>query len=117
MIETAAHSFRALAHDIRLAAFRLLIQTGTEGLAAGRIAEQLSVPASTLSSHLARLEQAGLIYSWRDQQRILYAVDLEGLQSMLRFLLEDCCGGNPDLCGIGIKKGRSGQRTLSIKTG
>ncbi len=116
MIDSAVQSFRALAHDIRLSAFRLLIKAGSDGLAAGKIARRLDVPASTLSSHLSQLEQAGLIYSWRDQQKIVYAVELDGMQILLRFLLEDCCGGNPTLCGLDVKKSGRHQHTITVKT-
>lgn len=97
-------AFQALAHDIRLSAFRLLVQAGPGGLAAGRIALELGVPASTLSAHLNRLEQAALIHSRRERQRILYSVNPEGTRELVRFLLEDCCGGNPHVCGVSIKE-------------
>jgi DNA-binding transcriptional ArsR family regulator len=91
--------FAALAHELRLEVFRLLIGVAPNGLPAGRIAEQLHVPASTLSTHLAQLERAGLLKSWREQQRILYAVNTEGTRNLVGFLVDDCCGGQPELCG------------------
>ena len=94
-----ADTFAALAHDLRLRVFRMLVERGPEGLPAGRIALRLEVPASTLSTHLAQLERAGLLRSWREQQRVLYAVDVEGTQNLVGFLVNDCCGGQPELCG------------------
>jgi len=92
-------AFAALSHELRLEVFRLLIGVLPDGLPAGQIARQLKVPSSTLSTHLAQLERAGLLRSWRERQRILYAVDTEGTKSLVGFLVNDCCGGRPDLCG------------------
>ena len=92
-------AFAALANDLRLRVFRLLVERGPEGLPAGQIALRLEVPASTLSTHLAQLERAGLLRSWREQQRVLYAVDDEGTRNLVGFLVNDCCGGQPELCG------------------
>ena len=96
-----ARTFAALAHPLRLDIFRLLIGRSPEGLPAGQIALRLQVPASTLSTHLQRLQDAGLLRSRREQQRILYAVDTEGTRSLIDYLVQDCCGGQPELCGYG----------------
>src|SRR5690242_4194303 len=98
-----AEVFAALASDIRLKVFRLLVGNAPEGMPAGQIALRLEIPASTLSTHLAQLERAGLLRSWREQQRILYAIDTEGTQNLVGFLVNDCCGGQPELCGLGTK--------------
>jgi len=98
-----AEAFAALASDIRLNVFRLLVGNAPEGMPAGQIAAQLGVPSSTLSAHLAQLERAGLLRSWRDKQRILYAIDTAGTQSLVGFLVNDCCGGQPELCGLRAK--------------
>jgi DNA-binding transcriptional ArsR family regulator len=103
-------TFAALAHDIRLTVFRLLLEKGPAGLPAGQIALRLQVPASTLSAHLARLERAGLLRSWREQRRILYAVDVEGTRKLVGFLVDDCCGGEPELCGIARRDERKVRR-------
>lgn len=68
---------------------------------AGAIAERIAVPPSTLSHHLALLERAGLLRSWRVERRIFYAVDVEGTRRLVTFLTEDCCQGHPELCGYG----------------
>jgi len=98
-----ADTFAALAHDLRLRIFRLLVATGPEGLAAGEIGAKLDVGASTLSAHLAQLERVGLLRSRRDHRRIIYAVDTEGTQGLVSFLIDDCCGGRPELCGLAAK--------------
>ncbi len=95
----AVEALGALAHETRLAVFRLLVGHGQNGLAAGDIARRLEVAPSTLSHHLGLLERAGLVRAWRVQRHILYAVDFEGTRALLSFLTEDCCGGRPELCG------------------
>ena len=99
-----AEVFAALANDLRLEVFRLLVGTLPDGMAAGQIALRLDVPASTLSTHLAQLERAGLLRSWRDRQRIFYAVDTEGTKNLVGFLVSDCCNGEPELCGYPIAR-------------
>lgn len=95
----AIEALAALAQETRLRVFRRLIQVGPSGLPAGGIAEQLGVPASTLSFHLRELERAGLLRSWRHQRQIYYAADVEGTRRLLTFLTEDCCQGHPEICG------------------
>ncbi|MFO1128017.1 MAG: metalloregulator ArsR/SmtB family transcription factor [Rhodospirillales bacterium] len=96
----AVEAFAALAQEHRLMVFRLLMREGPSGLPAGTIAGRLSVPPSTLSHHLAHLERAGLLRSWRVERRIFYAVDIEGTRRLVTFLTEDCCGGHPEICGF-----------------
>lgn len=88
----------ALAQDTRLSAFRLLVQAGPDGMIAGAVAETMDVPPSTMSHHLAKLEQAGLATSWRTGRLIHYAADYAGMQALLGFLMADCCQGNPQMC-------------------
>jgi arsenate reductase len=95
----AIAAFAALAQESRLDVFRLLMRQAPYGLPAGQIGACLGVAASTLSAHLAQLERAGLLRSWREQQRIFYAADTEGFHALLTFLTEECCRGHPELCG------------------
>ena len=95
----AITAFAALAQEHRLQIFRLLIRQTPYGLPAGQIGACLGISASTLSSHLAHLERAGLLRSWREHQRIFYAADAEGFRQLLGFLTEECCAGHPELCG------------------
>ncbi|GIX22286.1 MAG: ArsR family transcriptional regulator [Gammaproteobacteria bacterium] len=99
MIDKAVTALGALAHPLRLQVFRLLAHHGAGGLPAGDIAARLACPTSTLSAHLARLQTAGLIRSERRGRQIRYAVDAVGTRALLRVLLQDCCGGRPELCG------------------
>ena len=68
-------------------------------MASGEIADQLQVPPTRMSFHLASLERAGLLRSWRDGRRILYAASYDDMRRLLAFLTEDCCSGNPEICG------------------
>ncbi|CUH85326.1 ArsR/SmtB family transcription factor [Thalassovita mediterranea] len=95
---TALSAFAALSQGNRLDAFRLLIKAGDQGLAAGEIAEALEVKQNTMSASLSVLHQAGLVRNERQGRSIRYFVDMVGLRGLLAFLMEDCCGGNPDLC-------------------
>jgi DNA-binding transcriptional ArsR family regulator len=89
----------ALAHETRLAIFRLLVQQGPSGLPAGEIALRLAVPSPTLSFHLKELGRAGLIQATRQQRHIIYATDYPGMRSLIDFIMRDCCQGRPELCG------------------
>ena len=82
----------ALSQETRLDIFRLLIQAGPEGCAAGVIAERLGVPPNTLSFHLAQLNHAGLIVQRRESRSIIYSADYGRMNSLMGFLMENCCG-------------------------
>lgn len=97
-IKSAIDALSALAQDTRLSIFRLLVRNGPEGLNAGEIGDRVGVAASTLSHHLATLERAGLLRSWRVQRQIFYAADFAGIRGLLSFLMEDCCRGLPEIC-------------------
>ena len=88
----------ALSQDVRLDAFRLLVQAGAAGLPAGEIGDRLGVRQNTMSSHLSILHQAGLVRNRREGRGIRYFADMEGMRGLLGFLMEDCCGGRSDLC-------------------
>jgi len=94
----AIEAFSALAHTTRITVFKLLIKEGKQGLSAGTIARQLEVQPSTLTAHLHILRRAGLIQSTRQQQKILYAANIDGTRQLLRFLTKECCDGNPEIC-------------------
>jgi DNA-binding transcriptional ArsR family regulator len=91
--ETVVRALSALAQEHRLSLFRLLVQAGPDGLAAGAIAEALGVPASSLSFHLAQLTNAGLIAQRRDGRSLIYSADYGAMNALLGFLMENCCGG------------------------
>ncbi len=89
----AVRSLAALAHDHRLALFRLLVQAGQDGLPAGRIAEALDMANSSLSHHLAALHEAGLIVQRRDGRSLIYSADYGAMDALIGFLTENCCAG------------------------
>lgn len=97
-INSATRALGALAQTSRLQAFRLLVQSGADGMPAGRIADALGVPHNTLSSHLAILANAGLVDSRRESRSIIYSVNFDGTRDLLAFLLEECCQGQPEAC-------------------
>jgi len=94
----AIAAFAALSQPTRLDVFRLLIKAGDDGLLAGQISDTLNTRQNTMSANLTILVQAGLIRNRREGRMIHYYADHAGLRGLLSFLLEDCCGGNPDLC-------------------
>ncbi|MFN3453049.1 MAG: ArsR/SmtB family transcription factor [Sphingorhabdus sp.] len=95
----AVDALGALAHETRLAVFRMLVQAGPDGMIAGAIAEAHGIPPSTMSHHLAMLERAGLLESERESRLIHYRADYPGMRRLLAFLVQDCCQGAPELCG------------------
>jgi len=95
---TAIELFEALSNDTRLAAFRLLVRAGPDGLPAGEIAEQLGVVQNTMSGHLHKLARAGVISRRRESRHIIYNVDFAIVRDLIVFLMEDCCGGSVDVC-------------------
>ena len=96
--EPAILALAALAQPTRLEAFRLLVRSAPEGLAAGAVAGRLAVPANTMSAHLGVLSRAGLIRAQRRSRSIVYRADLDRLGDLVLFLLKDCCQGRAELC-------------------
>lgn len=91
--ERVIRALGALAQEHRLAAFRLLVQAGSDGLAAGSIAERLGLPASSMSFHLAQLGHAGLVTQRRESRSIIYAADYAAMNRLMGYLTENCCAG------------------------
>ncbi len=95
---TAVSALSALAHPGRLEVFRLLVQAGPQGLAAGEIARATGTLANTLSTNLGILAAAGLAASRREGRQIIYTAGYQRMRELLAFLMEDCCGGKPEIC-------------------
>lgn len=91
--DTVIRALGALAQEHRLASFRLLVQAGPEGMAAGALSEALGLPASTMSFHLAQLSNAGLITQRRQSRSIIYAANYPAMGGLMAYLTENCCGG------------------------
>ena len=94
----AVGSFEALAHETRLGVLRLLIPAGRSGLAAGDISKRLNLPANSLSFHLGRLVNVGLIECRRSGRNLFYSADYARVAELVRFFSDDCCGDAPDGC-------------------
>lgn len=97
-MSAAVTSLAALAHDGRLAVFRLLVKAGPDGMAAGDIARKARTAPNTMSAQLLVMSNAGLIRARRDGRSIIYAVDFERMSGLLQFLAKDCCNGRPEIC-------------------
>lgn len=113
--QQAVAALTALAQESRLAIFRLLVRAGEEGVPAGQIAEELSLPAATTSFHLKELTHAGLIASSREGRSLIYSIQSGTINQLLAFLVQDCCQGRPELCQLDSlqpakKKSRSSNR-------
>lgn len=96
----AIAALAALAQPTRLAIFRFLIKHEPVGITAGVIADTIGAPHNTLSSHLAILVRAGLLRSTREGRNIIYRSEVEGMRSVIAFLVNDCCDGHPELCNL-----------------
>lgn len=93
----AIDALSALAHPSRLGVFRLLVQAGPKGVAAGAIGEKLGLPPATLSFHLSHLARAGLVSAQQEGRFVIYSADFSNMTALVGFLTENCCGGRP--CG------------------
>jgi DNA-binding transcriptional ArsR family regulator len=104
--QTAVRALNALAHDSRLEVFRLLVRAGPDGVSAGDIAEQLKIPASTLSFHMKSLAQAGLVESRHQSRFIYYSAHFESMSALLGYLGENCCEGGSSVPDAGPPRRR-----------
>jgi len=94
----AVKALSALAQDTRLAVFRLLVEMGPGGMAAGAIAERLRLPPATASFHLSQLASAGLIRARTEGRFVIYSTDFERMQKLIGFLTDNCCEGG--VCAV-----------------
>jgi ArsR family transcriptional regulator, arsenate/arsenite/antimonite-responsive transcriptional repressor len=85
----------ALAQDSRLAVYRLLVARGPEGLSAGAISDKLAITPPTLSFHLKELANAGLVTASPQGRFVIYSANFQGMNDLVGFLTDNCCGGNP----------------------
>ncbi len=89
----AVAALGALAQEHRLQLFRLLVQAGAEGMAAGELARAIAIPNSSLSFHLGHLNRAGLIVQRRAGRSLIYTADYRAMDRLVGYLMENCCGG------------------------
>jgi DNA-binding transcriptional ArsR family regulator len=88
----------ALAHEYRLAIYRLLVQRGPEGLHAGAIGERVGLAPSSLTFHLQALQRAGLITSLRVSRQLIYSADFAAMKGLVGYLTENCCAATDESC-------------------
>ena len=88
----------SIAQEARLDIFRLLVQAGSAGLAAGSIGDKLQIPPSTLSFHLKELSISGLITSRQVSRFIYYSANYDAMNGLLTYLTENCCAGQEPCC-------------------
>jgi ArsR family transcriptional regulator len=88
----------ALAHEHRLAIYRLLVQRGPQGLPAGAIGERIGLVPSSLTFHLQNLQHAGLITQRRESRQLFYAADFAVMNGLVGYLTENCCGNSGAMC-------------------
>ncbi|MGN6748898.1 MAG: ArsR/SmtB family transcription factor [Xanthobacteraceae bacterium] len=116
----ALAALAAMAQDNRLDIFRLLVEAGRDGMAAGAVAEALGVAPNALSFHLDRLRDAGLVTVRRDGRSMIYAARYETMNALIAYLTENCCRGRPEQClpvttRQSSRKARKPQRTRTAE--
>lgn len=105
--DDAVEMLSALAHQHRIRIFRLLVRAGPSGVPASVIAETVGVSPTGASFHLKELDRAGLIVATRQGRYIRYAISVDHMRQLLEYLTEDCCQGQPELCGSVFKKAKA----------
>ena len=98
----ATNALGALAQTTRLKIFRLLVNSGPAGLAAGEIANQLHLPSPTLSFHLKELKIYGLVTCTRNSRSLIYSANFQVMRELIDFLTQDCCRGHPEICDFSV---------------
>jgi DNA-binding transcriptional ArsR family regulator len=109
--DEAIAALAALAHAHRLAAFRLLVEAGPEGMSAGLVAERLGIPPSSLTFHLQQLFRAELITQRRLSRQLIYVANFETMNALLAYLTDNCCGASEQgLCAIPACKPKAAKK-------
>ena len=111
----AVPALAALAHEYRLAIYRLLVERGPAGLAAGAIGEGVGLAPSSLTFHLQNLHRAGLIVQRRESRNLIYSVDFDAMNSLVGYLTENCCAESGGACATACKPVRSARTTKRTK--
>jgi len=96
--EDVVAALAALAQEHRLEVYRMLVQSGPGGMAAGEVASAVGIPPNTLSFHFDRLRHAGLVSFERQGRSLIYSARYDTMNALIDYLTENCCSGKPDLC-------------------
>lgn len=99
----AVGALAALAHEYRLAIFRLLVEAGPDGLPAGEIATRLKLAPSSLTFHLQNLQRAGLLAQQRASRQLIYSADFDAMNGLVAYLTENCCAGGATSSSCGVE--------------
>jgi ArsR family transcriptional regulator len=99
----AIAAFGALAHEHRLAIYRLLVERGPEGLSAGAIGERVGLLPSSLTFHLQNLQRAGLITQQRISRQLIYGANFDAMNGLIGYLTENCCSQSDSECATACK--------------
>ncbi len=100
----------ALAHEYRLAIYRLLVQQGPGGLPAGVIGERIGLQPSSLTFHLQALQRAGLISQQRASRQLLYSADYSVMNGLVDYLTDNCCAAEAACCPAPVRPVKSTRR-------
>lgn len=111
----AVNALGALAHEIRLAIYRLLVEQGPDGLPAGAIGEAVGLVPSSLTFHLQNLHRAGLIVQRRESRSLIYSVDFDAMDSLVGYLTENCCVRSGESCATACKPASTSKATKKKK--
>ncbi|TCS41142.1 ArsR/SmtB family transcription factor [Reinekea marinisedimentorum] len=90
-IDQAAKCLAELGHTTRLQVFRLLVKAGSAGVPVGSIQAELDIPGSTLTHHISRLVQVGLVVQRREGRTLFCIAQYSGLNQLIEFLKDECC--------------------------
>lgn len=104
----------ALAHEHRLAIFRLLVERGPAGLPAGRIAQRVGLVPSSLTFHLQNLQRGGLIAQRREGRQLIYSADFTAMTSLVGYLTDNCCAESSAECCPPVRLPNSAKRAVKV---
>lgn len=105
--QTAVEMLGALAQEHRIRIFRKLVRAGPSGMPSSDIADAVGISPTGASFHLKELERTGLLVATRQGRFIRYAIHVDAMRQLLTYLTEDCCQGQPELCGTTLRSNRT----------
>ncbi len=111
---SAIESLSALAHEHRLAIYRLLVRQGPEGLPAGSIGSRVGLAPSSLTFHLQSLKRAGLIRQVRVSRQLFYSADFAAMNDLVGYLTDECCIESSE-CAPGCEPVRASKKQKTAK--
>ena len=112
--DQAVDALGALAHEHRLAIFRLLVERGPAGLPAGRIAERVGLAPSSLTFHLQNLQRAGLLAQRRESRQLIYSANFAAMNALVGYLTDNCCAESAAECCPTAKQPKVAKPTTKV---